>query len=162
MKCRKQPLFSLPEAITHVWEVILDAETWQSVVHAARLTNTTYSWVVRYCVFSLLDETSLFETQEFRSVPPCSRKSGHRHHLCLYGDDEKHLKLVAVQLNVPVSKIIRLALSIFLARLIEANPPKYLMIEEAIKKVQTAVTTYKKPRLYLSLQKTLFYMKARD
>ena len=159
MKCYKQPLFNIPEPITSVWEVILDYSTWEKIVTAARLTNTTYSWVVRYCVLTVLEDPGILKSQDFRSVKPCSRNSGHRHHLCLYGDDEKHLKLIAVQLNIPVSKIIRFALALLLATFIRKKPTKSTLRVNALKKVHSALTTYKRQSLYRSLQETIFIFK---
>ena len=120
MKCLRQPPFRIPEPIANVWEVVLDPGNWKQVVFIAGGMRTTYSWVVRCCVFKLLErmkDSEFVSTMDLHSVEKVSRAEGHRHLLCLYGADEKRLRLAAIEANCSVSYLVRLALQLYLSQL---------------------------------------------
>ena len=140
MRCRKQPPFKIPEKIANVWDVLLDYELWERIKLAKMDSKTSYSWVVRYCVFTLIKKINAqggsFAT-DIHSKPQCSRQDGHRLQLCLYGNDEKILRIAAISLNKSISELIRLALKLYLHRFIKKclNARKFLCLK-AIKKVK--------------------------
>ena len=61
MICRKQPPFPIPSPIKNIWEVILAPDVWERIRKAKKLSRTTYSWVVRYCLFQLLSDENIKE-----------------------------------------------------------------------------------------------------
>ena len=75
MRCRKQPPFKIPEKIANVWDVLLDYELWERIKLAKMDSKTSYSWVVRYCVFTLIKKINAqggsFAT-DIHSKPQCS------------------------------------------------------------------------------------------
>jgi len=124
MKCRKQRKYHKLE-IASVWEVRLDTKLWTRIVKAAneRGSRCTFSWITRYCVFRLVRKKNLHMRKAMKihsNKVKTSHKTAikhHRHMLCLYGHDEKLLRLTAMQLDVTVSHLIRLALEWFLPKL---------------------------------------------
>ena len=117
MKCRKQPPYKIPEKIANVWEVIIDKETFAQIVQARNKSKKTYSWVVRYCLFKLIRNPKRMKkltAMEFHSGPIPTRATGHRLQLCLYGDDEKLVRILATQAGVTVSRLLRTAIKTFL------------------------------------------------
>lgn len=121
MKCKKQrKYYKLP--IASLWEVHLDANLWRRVTRAAKGKKCSFSWITRYCVFRLVRKKNLYmrkamkiHSNKIKSQP--KSQNPHRHILCLYGDDEKLLRLAAMQLGVTVSHMIRLALYWFLPKI---------------------------------------------
>ena len=106
----------LSESDTEIWEVVLDHDTWFKIVKYAKVLGVTKSWVVRLCLKDFLKSEkvehndSLFEA--FEQVKGTSYRNGHRHLLCLYGEDELKLRLVAARLRMNVSNLIRTALKL--------------------------------------------------
>ena len=94
---------------------------------------------------------------ENRSI---SRKKGHRHQLCLYGADEKRLRLAALEIQVSVSALIRLALKLYLPRLIRSftrvNINK-LLRSRAVKFVLRIVAEQEWQNRFLVKQVTIFH-----
>jgi len=121
MKCRKQRK-SYRLEIASLWEVRLELDLWKRVVRVAREHKCSYSWITRYCVFKLVRRevlnTELVSPENSKSIAMeiHSNKNTplHRHILCLYGDDEKLLRIAAMQLGLTVSRMIRLALQQYL------------------------------------------------
>ena len=137
MKCYKQPPYKTPEPVNSIWEVILDIETWGKIQKYAHQTNTSYSWIVRYCLFQLCkkDIANIYKAMENHSLPEApNRISGHRHLLCLYGDDETHIRILALRLKMPVSRLIRLALLLYLNRFFQNKIPRPMLLLLAVKK----------------------------
>jgi len=125
MICRKQLpyLEKRGTPISNLWEIRLSPKLWARVIFAARSKNVSYSWIVRYCVFRLAKRKCLrmFPAMEnlsrkIRENQPRAEKC-HRHMLCLYGADEKLLRLRALQLGITVSMMVRLALEWFLFKI---------------------------------------------
>ncbi|MDH5716456.1 MAG: hypothetical protein OEZ22_02325 [Spirochaetia bacterium] len=124
MRCKKQPLGAKIE-IKNVWEVRMDLLLWDKVIRTAKLRKKTYSWIVRYCVFELARKKSLRWTEKLQQIDKeiKSKKSEnqHRHMLCLYGDDEFLLRNSALILGITVSQLIRIALELFLNRVLNGK-----------------------------------------
>jgi hypothetical protein len=115
MKCRKQFRgHKLP--ISNLWEVQLDDHIWAQLKRCAYGRNCSFSWITRYCVFRIvrrkhlklstaMEKLSSDVKLKYRTAP-----RAHRHILCLYGEDEKLLRITAMELNMTVSHLIRFAL----------------------------------------------------
>jgi len=122
MICRKQRKYYKLE-ISSTWEVQLDINIWKRVVNAANYHKCSFSWITRYCVFRLARKKNIFFRHAMKihsnriKESNKTSKSHHRHIMCLYGDDEKILRLTAMQLGVTVSHLIRLALHWFLPKI---------------------------------------------
>lgn len=121
MKCNKQMRFyRIPVAC--LWEVHLEPQLWNRVQKAAEGRGCTYSWITRYCVFRLARKKNLrmLEAMKIHSYKVKARQKFaqqyHRHMMCLYGDDEKLIRMAAMQLGVTVSHLIRMALYWFLPK----------------------------------------------
>jgi hypothetical protein len=121
MKCKKQFRFhKIP--IANLWEVHLDIKLWKRLCIAALDRGCSISWITRYCVFRIARKrvkkmpfAMKIHSNELKNTHHQAEKY-HRHILCLYGDDEKLLRLTAMQLGVTVSHLIRLALYWFLPK----------------------------------------------
>lgn len=120
------------ELIDYVWEVNIDRYLWQRVKKVAVDSDMTYSQVSRSALFMLY--TDYFqkgvnlhseERRELRKVHQPEHKEylktvkRHRHVVCLYGKDEHLIRLMALQLGITVSALIRLALRMYLERVLE-------------------------------------------
>ena len=163
MVCRKQFRFhKIP--ISNLWEVHLDVETWDRMKKAAYLRNCSFSWISRYCVFRLARKKSLkmHSAMEILSKEVKTKhknsKSYHRHIICLYGDDEKLLRITAMQLNMTVSHLIRFALTWFLPKM-----ESKLFDNRHIYYYGTKICRYldlsRKTQLKLPFYDTIFYTK---
>jgi len=121
MRCRKQRLYGkLP--INNLWEVHLDLELWLRIVKVARMYKCSLSWITRYCTFRLarkknLNMRKVMKIHSQKIITIQKESDHHRHIMCLYGNDEKLLRIAAMQLEVTVSQLIRLALYWFLPKL---------------------------------------------
>jgi hypothetical protein len=124
MKCRKQKRY-INQEIASLWEVNVEEKLWRRIVEAANVKGgrCTFSWITRYCVFRLMRKKNLRMRQAMKihseriKTRQKSAEKHHRHILCLYGDDEKLLRLAAMQLGITVSQFIRLALVWFLPKI---------------------------------------------
>lgn len=122
MKCHRQPQFlqGSPIQITNILEVRLDAMVWRSIKTFAAMRSRTYSTMTRYCVLRLARKTALSWTPKLTTAysTVCCRTRGsgrlHRHVVCLYGEDEKLIRLAAIDLGITMSAFIRLALELYL------------------------------------------------
>jgi hypothetical protein len=125
MICRKQPAFlkNKPLKITNLLEIRLAASQWWRIVELSRRRRRTYSTITRYCVLRLARKCSLRWTprmqkararakEELKSIP-----AQHRHMLCLYGEDEKLIRLAALELGLTLTTFVRLALALYLENL---------------------------------------------
>ena len=161
MKCYKQPLFPIAEPIANVWEVVLAPGVWDDVVAVAGRQGVTYSWVVRACIFKLLANRNLLSNKKSIvihskkvKVRGLSRHTGHRHMLCLYGEDEKRLRMAALQQGLAVSVLLRIALSLYLGHLFNK---KSLNKSGTIKVVRAAFFQQLWQRKFLVLEKLIYY-----
>jgi len=140
MQCTKQPRFLLhrPVQITNVWEVRLAMHQWQRIRHLAALRRRTYSTITRYCVLRLARKASLHWTPRLKSARAAAkethaqRQGMHRHMLCLYGDDEKLIRIAAMDLGMTVTGFIRLALELYLDSLAMEKRSKRFVSDETL------------------------------
>lgn len=110
-----------------LWEVLLPAKWIAEIRRVAKKRQVTLSWVVRYCTFKFMrrKKISLSEKEQTivniireemqnygsRSKKNCSKeKLMHRLQVCFYGEDERWLRMVALELNLTVSMLIRIAI----------------------------------------------------
>ncbi|MDH5717455.1 MAG: hypothetical protein OEZ22_07425 [Spirochaetia bacterium] len=136
MKCRKQPLWAKAK-INNVWEVRIDLLTWEKIIYTAKKRKKTYSWIVRYCVFSLLKVKNLRWTKRMQNLNQelkyNLKEKKHRHMLCLYGQDEILLRNSALILGVSVSKMIRLAIAVYIDRVLNGMTSNSNLFWQGIK-----------------------------
>jgi hypothetical protein len=125
MKCMRQPRFLLGRAvqIANLIEVHLPAQQWRAIVQLARKRGWTFSMMSRFCVLRLAGKTRLEWTTRLREAHDeaklrisIARAAGevHRHLMCLYGDDEKLIRVAAMDLGITLSAFVRLALELYL------------------------------------------------
>ena len=142
MKCRKQPPFQIPEPIANIWETLIHENTWERIVVLRKTLRTSYSWVVRFCVFRLLERKDLnllLENIDIESIRKRPGKNYHRLQLCLYGMDEKRFRLAALETGISISALIRIALQKYLHKLeFNFRVSKEECITTAIKIIKTA------------------------
>jgi hypothetical protein len=153
MKCLRQPRFlaGKPVQIANVLDVHLSAEQWRTIVHLARKRRQTFSMMTRFCVLRLANKCHLVWTKKLERAHQEAKvrisrapTSGpiHRHQMCLYGDDEKLIRVAAMDLGITMSAFIRLALELYLPLLaMEKQSRRYVafpdLVENAIRLVQT-------------------------
>ncbi len=126
MQCRSQPTFlsNKPDKIADVWEVRLPLQIWQQIQGLARRHQVTFSRITRFCLFQLVERSSLRHRAIFRNLAARDKadygqaEKHHRHLVCLYGEDVKMIRLAAMELKVTVSRLIRMALRLYLRHLV--------------------------------------------
>lgn len=141
MKCRRQPRFleNRPIAINDVWEVRLPPRIWRLIKQVARVRGSTFTAVTRYCLFRLVECETLRMRRHFarclRSVQSESRVAEdlHRHMVCFYGEDILLVKLAAMRLNISVTGLIRLALGLWLPRLLPSTHHRRMVAQADFK-----------------------------
>lgn len=125
MKCLRQPAFldKRPAKISNLWELKLTPRLWQVVALQAKMRKCSYSTITRYCVFRLVEQQNLrLNTLLNRALDQVRQDNNHgqekhRHMVCLYGDDEKLIRIAAMRLGITVSALMRLALWLYLPRI---------------------------------------------
>lgn len=150
MKCRSQPKFleGKPIQITNVLEIRLASRYWIRIQTTAGQRKRTYSTISRYCVLRLARKCSLSWTPKLRearrmvalNAAPAGKL--HRHMLCLYGEDEKLIRLAAMDLGLTITAFVRLALELYLSRIaMEKHCYRHVSDEqvkrEAIRSIQS-------------------------
>lgn len=126
-----------------ILEIRLSQEMWRRVAVAAQKKGSTYSWVVRYCLFRLIRPMHPMrpgrpgfaasplgglggESRFARLWEDAARQKHaprlHRHRLCLYGVDELYVRTCAAMLGCTMTHLVRLALEAQLSRLEAENP----------------------------------------
>ena len=152
MKCVRQPKFLLggPVQIANLLEVHLAAQQWRTIVHLARARRWTFSMMTRFCVLRLANRCQIDWTARLQAAHrnaklriSIAKAEGavHRHMLCLYGDDEKLIRVAAMDLGITLSAFVRLALELYLHLLaMEKHGRWYVtdahLVENAIRLVQ--------------------------
>jgi hypothetical protein len=141
MICRKQPAFltNKPVKITNLLEIRLAASHWRRIVELARRRRRTYSTITRYCVLRLVRKCSLRWTPRMQKAH--ARITGeltripaqHRHMLCLYGEDEKLIRLAALDLGITLTAFVRLALALYLENLAMEKRSHRFVTDERLK-----------------------------
>lgn len=117
---------------SHVLEVRVRMERWVLIKKAARAKKCTYSWIVRYCVYRLIkrrDPVQYVQKLLEQSGSPTLTEDNlnnrlndielHRHRLCLYGNDELYIRMVASMLGFSMTHLIRIAIEKFLGYLFQ-------------------------------------------
>jgi hypothetical protein len=153
MKCLRQPKFlqDKPVQIANLLEVHLAETQWRTIVHLACKRGRTFSTITRFCVLRLAKKCRLGWTAKLERAREVAqlrisiaRKEGqiHRHQMCLYGDDEKLIRVAAMDLGVTLSAFVRLALELYLYLLaMEKQSRLHVsdtdLTESAIRLVQT-------------------------
>jgi hypothetical protein len=152
MKCVRQPKFLLGKTvqIANLIEVHLGEQEWRTIVQLARKRGWTFSMMTRFCVLRLATKTRIDWTARLQAAHDkaklrisIAREEGgvHRHMLCLYGDDEKLIRVAAMDLGITMSAFIRLAVQLYLHLLAMEKHSKWYvtdahLVENAIRLVQ--------------------------
>jgi hypothetical protein len=152
MKCLRQPKFLLGNTvqIANLIEVHLAAQEWQTIVQLARKRGWSYSMMTRFCALRLASRrrsewtTRLHKAHEQAKLRiSIARAEGktHRHLMCLYGDDEKLIRVAAMDLGITLSAFVRLALEHYLHLLAMEKHSRWCvtdvyLVENAIRLVQ--------------------------
>jgi len=106
--------------ITNLLEVGLAADQWHRIKICAIMRRKTYTNITRYCVLRLARKCALQWTTRMRAAETGVKKElrfsplRKRHMVCLYGEDEKLIRLAAMDLGITMSAFIRLALELYL------------------------------------------------
>ncbi len=129
--------YTIGAYIAKVLEIRLPQDTWRKIVRVSHLKQTSYSWVVRYCLFRLIQHKNVFDFMAGKSLSQYHKKRKirhflllnhnvsqqknlrgmHRHKLCLYGDDAFYIRAIACKLDITMTHLVRLALAWNLNRL---------------------------------------------
>jgi hypothetical protein len=125
MTCRKQPRFLAQKQIqiTNILEVRLAPKQWNKIKIASWQRNRTYSTITRYCVLRLARKCSLrWSGKLHETIGEVQRglavaKDMHCHMMCLYGEDEKLIRLAAIELGLTLTAFVRLAIELYLRTL---------------------------------------------
>lgn len=129
MKCHRQPKFLQERQvkIASVIEVRLAPRQWNRIKIAVWHRRRTYSTITRFCVMKLARKCSLRWTARLLSARQSVKRGmeiaedTHRHMMCLYGEDEKVIRLAAMDLGVTISAFVRLAIELYLHALAMEN-----------------------------------------
>ncbi|AFM12768.1 hypothetical protein Turpa_2122 [Turneriella parva DSM 21527] len=122
MRFSRQPRF-LEQSnvqINNVLEIRLAPKHWNRIKITAWQRRRTYSTISRYCVLRLARKCSLRWTARLETATAGVRRgleiaqNTHRHMMCLYGDDEKIIRLAAMELGLTLTAFVRLALELYL------------------------------------------------
>ena len=129
MQCRSQPYFlkERPSQVTDVWEVKLPQQIADLLRRTAGKRQCSYSSITRYCAFRLAEKENLkwrplviqARREVNRNATPAIKR--YRHMVCFYGQDIQLIKLAALTLNISVSEFMRIALWLYLPRLVMDN-----------------------------------------
>jgi hypothetical protein len=152
MQCRKQPRFLADKSvqITHLLEVRLAPMQWNKIKLEAWQRRRTYSTITRYCVLRLARKCSLSWTPKLhRGMEGVKQglaiaQDIHRHMMCLYGDDEKIIRLAAIELGLTITAFVRLAIELYLRTL--------AMEKRSIPLISNAYLTWEGIRIIESIQ----------
>lgn len=129
MQCKRQPRFleGKPVQITHLLEVRLAPTHWNRIKITMCQRRRTYSTITRYCALRLARKCSLRWTPKLRQTTEAvqeglaAARETHRHMMCLYGDDEKIIRLAAMELGLTITAFVRLAIELYLPMLAMEN-----------------------------------------
>jgi hypothetical protein len=140
MQCRKQPRFlkDKPVQITHLLEVNLAPIHWNRIKLCSWQRRRTYSTITRYCALRLARKCSLQWTPKLRHTVSgvqqglAIAKDMHRHMMCLYGDDEKIIRLAAIELGLTITGFVRLAIELYLQTLVMEKRSQRLVTNNSL------------------------------
>ena len=129
---RNKRYWNIPVHPDSILEIRLKPVIWAKVVSVARVNRTTYSWVVRYCLFRLIKRkdprrnvgdmiyrcnSPKFKLMDMRAGEHLNFDNLHRHKLCLYGEDEFFIRMSAALMHCTMTHLVRLALEWYLDEL---------------------------------------------
>ena len=129
---RNKRYWNIPIHPDHILEIRLKPEVWAKVVKTAKMNRTTYSWVVRYCVFRMIKRrdprrnigdvvfrknSEKFNVMNLRAREHKGGNNLHRHKLCLYEEDEFFIRMSAALMHCTMTHLVRLALEWYLDEL---------------------------------------------
>ncbi|MES0490786.1 MAG: hypothetical protein ABUK01_12395 [Leptospirales bacterium] len=129
---KNKPYYKLRVPIPNILEIRLNQDTWERISQIAVIKGKSYSWVVRYCLFRFIKRNNMksnpvnfnsekqrekYTMMETRARHHLVEKNLHRHKLCLYGDDELYVRMIAGFLHRTMSHLVRLALEWYLSEL---------------------------------------------
>lgn len=125
MRVNKKPFgyIQAKATITGEVEVRLPQQLYASLMQAVLNLETTMSWVTRYCVFKLIRSSTFSEVTQYDLTVAedkeevANEENFHRHVLCLYGRDEELIKMAASELGWTKSRLVRVALRLYLSEL---------------------------------------------
>jgi len=109
--------------ITNVLEIRLAGSHWNSIKIAACLKYKTYSNITRYCTLRLARKGALQWTRRIRGAydrvgrVTKAAPDHKRHMMCLYGEDEKLIRLAAMDMGLTMTAFVRLAIELYLPML---------------------------------------------
>lgn len=106
--------------INNLLEIRLAPIHWNRIKLCAWQRRRTYSTITRYCVLKLARKCALQWTPKMRAATKSVREGlniameMHRHMVCLYGEDEKLIRLAAMDLGITLTGFVRLAIELYL------------------------------------------------
>lgn len=160
-----------PYKVKAIWEVLLRKELVREICKARGIYQKTMSWVVRYCVFSLLREkVDVGRVQEVaeslkekNQIDPKKSRELHRFKLCLYGEDEKLFLEMKMRYGITPTMLVRVALKLYLPRLLKKQVSPWEFFWYGIKFFGDVVLSYsgKKEILQVDLH-VLRFLKLND
>jgi len=132
MHNKSKRYWKIPVHPDNILEVRLTPDVWAKIVRIAGMKKTTYSWVVRYCVFRLIkrkdprrnvgdvifrNNSTKFNRMDSLARGHIASESFHRHKLCLYEEDEFFIRMTAALMHCTMTHLVRLALEWYLDHL---------------------------------------------
>ena len=146
-----------------IWEVRLENGLWSEIVRASQVAGKTYSWVVRWCIFTALEPKNLeqlnatiTEFHNSKSIGASSKETHHRLQLCLYGEDQYLFKACALKFRVSVTSLIRAAIRMYLDQILSGSISHGEFISEGLKHIKSAITEFRNSSYRLDEIKTIF------
>ncbi len=102
--------------ISCIFEIQLARKYWQRISTLAEKHSISYSWIVRLCLFKLLQRPNdrLQHMTIMLKEKFIDHGRDHRHMLCLYGEDERYVRFKAATLGMTISKLVRCSLELYL------------------------------------------------
>mgnify|MGYP000895687787 CR=1 FL=1 len=150
MHCRNQPRFlaNRDVEITQVLEIRLAPAYWNRIKIIVWHRRRTYSTLTRYCALRLARQCSLRWTPQLRQGLLRVQAAGavaeemHRHMMCLYGEDEKIIRLAALSLGLTITAFVRLAIELYLSRLVMEKHSQYVVTDTDLTWEGVRITEY--------------------
>ncbi|MCB1200709.1 MAG: hypothetical protein KDK41_08690 [Leptospiraceae bacterium] len=138
--------------VQNTWEVRIPQEKWESVKSASVIAGKSFSWVIRWCVFTALQKgnkddfaRAVVECHNRRNSGASNSETHHRFQICLYGEDETWLKLSAIEMKCSVTSLVLAAVEIFLVQIIQDKVSSKDILTNGIKimaKSQPTITYF--------------------
>ena len=126
--------------VDYTWEVRIPRKIWEKVKERADQQDVTYSWVVRFCVFTALKKSNqkrfneaVVEFHNRRNIGATKKESHHRFQMCLYGEDQSWLRIRAMEVKTSVTSLILTSLLMFLDDLEKFSQSTRTSVQQVIK-----------------------------